>query len=323
MRSILLWLVLFLICLGLGYPTLNRYDPRATGLTDVRAYYALVEGKPEQIKDHRRHRVLVPLLARPFYRLAMGRLGTWDPVLVGLLAANALLTATTTLLLIRLGDPRTSLLGGMLYLLNFDTANMKLAGLVDSGEGGFLLAVVASLLAGRWWLLPLWGVLGALAKESFVVFAFGLASTWWLASSRGRSQALAILAMAAAGLAALMILRAAPAGHLVWPWQFAASLSRRGNYVAGLKGSILDRHWLFVFLWLLPLGLPSLRSFPRPWVLASLATAVSAFLLGAYQEAAPSAVPRALFNIAGPLLSLSAAASLVELKSSLHRRGVE
>src|SRR6266496_4783525 len=41
----ILWLLFFLICLGLGYPTLKRYDPaRAEGLTDAIVYRQMVLG---------------------------------------------------------------------------------------------------------------------------------------------------------------------------------------------------------------------------------------------------------------------------------------
>ena len=39
-----LWLLFFLICFGLGYPTLNRYDPRLTGPDQV-TYYRMVTGQ--------------------------------------------------------------------------------------------------------------------------------------------------------------------------------------------------------------------------------------------------------------------------------------
>src|SRR4051812_36181065 len=84
-QTILLWLILFLICLGLGYPTLSRYDPRTTGGTsDSRHYYDLVTRGPGAVDSHVRFRVLVPLLARPLYRMAKGRLGSWEPVFLGL-----------------------------------------------------------------------------------------------------------------------------------------------------------------------------------------------------------------------------------------------
>src|SRR5271169_972148 len=93
-RLALLFCVFFLIACGLGYPILNRFDPRQTpGLSDVKAYAALVTGTTVVDSEDlrfRRFRVLVPWVARPFYRLARGRLATWDPVMFGLLAADSL-----------------------------------------------------------------------------------------------------------------------------------------------------------------------------------------------------------------------------------------
>src|SRR5208282_4876280 len=134
------------------------------------------------------YRVLVPYVARPFYWLAKGRVGSWDPALLGLLMANALFTATTASLLVAVGrrlgfNSSTALLAAALYLLNFAVSNLNLVGLIDSGEGCFVMAVVWSLLTGRWFLLPLWGVFGALAKETFAPLSALFAIGWWLAEA--------------------------------------------------------------------------------------------------------------------------------------------
>src|SRR5437879_13265240 len=85
-RLALLFCVFFLIACGLGYPILNRFDPRQTpGLSDVKIYASLVTGTASPDFGHVRFRVLVPWLAKPFYRLARGRVATWDPVMFGLL----------------------------------------------------------------------------------------------------------------------------------------------------------------------------------------------------------------------------------------------
>lgn len=157
---ILLFFLFFLICFGLGYPTLKRYDPRVPGNNpDSADYYVMVTGA-EQQTSFRGYRVLVPYAARPLYRLANGHLGQWDPVFFSLLVINSLFTAATALLLVSVGlrvtgDYQTALIGAMIYLLNFAIANFQLAGLVDSAEAFFMLAVVCVLLAGRWPLLPL------------------------------------------------------------------------------------------------------------------------------------------------------------------------
>src|SRR5882724_786627 len=100
-RDAAIWVLFVMVCFGLGYPTLNRYDPRQGATNDSKWYYKLVTTGPDPAPAHPEYRVLVPYVARPFYRIAAGRVGTWDPVFFGLLSANALFTATTAYLLVR------------------------------------------------------------------------------------------------------------------------------------------------------------------------------------------------------------------------------
>jgi len=145
---VLLFCVFFLIACGLGYPVLNRFDPRQTpGLSDVKTYAALVTGTASPDAGHVRFRVLVPWLAKPFARLAQGRVATWDPVMFGLLVADSLFVAGTAVLIVILGgilgnrergSSAVGLVGALLYLVNFAVPNLRLVGLVDAGEGFFL-----------------------------------------------------------------------------------------------------------------------------------------------------------------------------------------
>ena len=67
-QKVILWSLFFLICMGLGYPTLNRYDPRTIpGLLDSNGYSSLVTGG---LAGDESTRILVPYLARPIYRMA-------------------------------------------------------------------------------------------------------------------------------------------------------------------------------------------------------------------------------------------------------------
>ena len=94
-QKLLLWVLFFLICLGLGYPPLKRYDPtKLEGTSDVAEYRNVVMGLPSgrplrgsgayarltQWENY--YRVLVPYVARPFYWMARGHVGTWDPALL-------------------------------------------------------------------------------------------------------------------------------------------------------------------------------------------------------------------------------------------------
>ncbi len=196
-RVALLFCMFFLIACGLGYPILNRFDPRQTpGLSDVKTYALIVTGTANLDAEDmrfRRFRVLVPWLAKPFYLLARGRLATWDPVMFGLLVADSLFVAGTAVLIVILGvildnrQPGSSavgLVGALLYLVNFAVPNLRLVGLVDAGEGFFLLALLWSLSELELWTLPVIAVLGTLTKESFIPFSIVLTSAWWF-STRG------------------------------------------------------------------------------------------------------------------------------------------
>jgi hypothetical protein len=316
-RDVLLCAVLFLTCFGLGYQTLNRYDPRTTGgLSDTNDYYQLVTAGPAGIPSHVRYRVLVPYLARFIYSISVGHTGTWDPVFFGLLVVNAFFTASTAYLIVLIGREldigrAIALLAAAAYLLNFETVNLRLSGLIDSAEGCFLLAIVWCLTSRRVWVLPGVGVLGGLAKESFAPFCIAFTAAWWLYSRRHdrwrRWQTLSIFSTGIAALLAIGVVQCVVSGSLIWPWSFGASMRAPSDHLKALRGNIIDRNLLYVFVWLLPAGLPRLDSFPRSWIVATAVTTLVALFLVAYYAAPPGAAARSTFSIAGPLLCLSAA----------------
>jgi uncharacterized membrane protein len=237
---------------------------------------------------------------------------------------NSIFVATTALLIAMIGESllgshSTALLASALYLLNFAISNAQLAALVDSGEALFLMAIVASMFYRRWMLLPLFGVLGALTKESFVPFSILMVICWWILSpemdSRRRSLIFAVT-MIVAEFATVIVLQSVISRHLIWPWGFASSLNSHGNYAASFFHSLADRNSWYVLIWLLPLGLIRIREFPRPWVAAAAVASACALVLNAYHSTVGGGgggVGRYIFDIAGPLLSLSAAVWLARL----------
>jgi hypothetical protein len=314
----MLWPLFFLICIGLGYPTLNRYDPRTVvGLYDTSAYYCLVTGEPLQSDQiDLSHRILVPYIAKPIYWLANGHLKTWNSVFFALLVANSFFIATTAWLLVGIsyriaGEFPVALVSGLIYLADFAVANFNLSGYVDSAVNCIIIAVVWSLLAERWWLLPLWGIIGALAKETFVPLAGVLAFAWWFTAYRRGALKLARLAwvgaMVAVGFATL-ILTMSRSSLPYSPVSFAASrLVYSGNlFLSGLARCLLAREFLYTFSWLLPLGLFRLGRLPKAWVVGTVCASIAALAMGAYDDALGNTT-RAIFSACGPLLSLSAA----------------
>jgi hypothetical protein len=318
---LLLWLLFFLICFGLGYPNLKRYDPRTTGgLSDTVKYYAMTTGADQSaFRDVFRRRILVPMVARPFYWFALRLPGTWDPGFFGLLVANSLFCATTACFVVSIGteilkDRVIALLGATLYLLSFAVPNLLLAGLVDAGEACFMAALIWTLVNEKWYLLPMLGVFGALAKETFVPFATVFAISWWLMqlrqdgewSKRKGRQLMWTGIMGILGLATVMLVYSQVAGRFAWPWDIAMEARADVNFFMAVARSVYQPNFWYVFGWLIPLGVWRLGFFPRPWVAASIITAVTAILLGAFIDAGGS-IGRSVFNICGPLLSLSVA----------------
>jgi len=320
-RLALLFFLFVLISWGLGYPVLNRYDPRQTpGLPDVKAYAALVTGTVGADADHIRFRVLVPWLAKPFYQLAKGRDVSWDPAMFGLLAADSLFVAATAALIVllgtrQLGSYTVSLVASLLYLLNFAVSNLRLVGLVDAGEGFFLLALLWALCERKQWALPVIGALGAMTKESFIPFSMAFTAAWWLAVRRGSRSPLRsaawILTTWTVSLATLIGAQWRVGGSLVSPIHFAATLHGNHDYVQHFAWSLWDRNFWYIFLWLLPTAIPNLKQFPKSWLIPVAATSAMAFVLDGYYGGAPGTVGRALFSVAGPLLSLSSAMLLL------------
>lgn len=319
-RLLLLWALFFLICFGLGYPVLNRYDARRIG--NAVHYYPMVEGKPGLGYGQWRFRVLVPLVAKPVYRLSQGWVRSWDPVAFGLLVANSLFcAATVTLLLVagyRLtGDYGTALLASTLYLLNFEVANSQLAGQVDAGEACVLMLVVLALLARRDAWLPVLGIVGVLAKESFALLSLTMGAAWWLTETRreGGQPARAgwIAAMGLASVATAVAVQSVPVGKVVWPWQLDLSLptdATWAGFLGRLVGCLGESEFWYLFIWLLPLGLGGIRQVPRPWVVGAGAAAMAGYAAGAYHGPYGVAA-RAMFDAAGPMLSLAAAIFLL------------
>jgi hypothetical protein len=310
------WVLFFLICLGLGYPTLNRYDPRNTGgLSDTTTYYELATQGPGHADAQLKYRLLIPELARPIANAARGHIGTWDPVFFGFLMVNSAFTASTAWLLMIVArrfvkTESTAILAAALYLLNFEVSNIRLSGMVDSAEGFCLMAIVWSLLNGRVALLALWAILAALSKETSVPLIIAFTAAWYIANPSMRTEMRlsgAFLIPALTALVTITALQSAVSGHLVLPWQFAEALRPAGGHLEALYHNLIDQNLLYCIVWLLPLGIPRLMRLPKAWLTAAAAATLIDFALVTWHSSVAGAAARPLFSIAGPLLSLSAA----------------
>jgi len=317
---LVLWTLWCIVSFGLGYATLNRYDPAAAGgAQDAASYRRMVTGETEGIAAPFGSRALVPYLARPVYWAARGRLSTWDAVWFSLLVVNAGFTATTATLLAGIGarvtgNGTTGVLAAALFLLNFAVANLQLAGLVDAAETCALAAVVWVLIRNAWWALPLIAIPGALAKETFVPIALGFAGGWWWASrtSGSHSRLGWVAAMGAAGSAVVIAAERALSSPTASPLDLLGPPMSLSAFAQQCAAAVFSPGMLYVFVWLLPLGVWRLRALPRTWVTGACVAAGLVTIFGAYADIG-SNLARPLFNTLGPMLSLSAAWFVADL----------
>ncbi len=324
-QAALLLILFFLICFGLGYPTLNRYNPPQTeGTSDSANYFNLVRTGPQDAEGHWRYRVLVPYLAKPVYWLAKIHIGSWNPISFAILIINSAFVAISAYLMIILalniiGDYAIALLSALFYLLNFNISNLQLSGLVDSSEGCMILAVILSLVTGRWALLPLFGIIGALAKETFVPLAGSLALIYWLAAEAPRDRRIIqfawVVGMGLAGVVTVIAIQSVISGHLVLPWAIIASEKGSQNLLSGIISSLANKNLWYIFIWLLPLGLIKLRYFPKPLIYACVGSAIIALILGGWNNSGGN-IGRPIFETVGPILTISLAYFIFSFKKA-------
>ena len=264
---------------------------------------------------HWRSRVLVPYLAKPVYWLAKRHIGSWNPISFGILIINSAFVAISAYLLIIIAlkivdNYAIALVSALFYLLNFNISNEQLSGLVDSAEGCMILAVILSLVTGRWALLPIFGIIGALAKETFVPLAGSLALIYWLAAEAPRDRRIIqfawVVSMVLGGLIVVIAIQSIISGHLVLPWAFITSEKGSHNFLTGILSSLADKSIWYGFIWLLPLGLVKLRYFPKPLIYACFGSAAIALILGAWNNSGGN-IARPLFETVGPILTISLA----------------
>jgi hypothetical protein len=321
-------LFLFLtLCFNLGYAGMVRFYPGTGmgGLGDAYFYYSMSFFVYDDVPAPFRFRLLIPSLAG---LLTEGVLIDILPVLfstppdahtVGIFVINSVLVSLTTLVLVELGTRfgltlRTSLLAAFVYLTSYPVINAYLVGLVDAGEACILAALALVLIDRRWWLLPLLVGVGALVKETTVVFAGVFLLCWWLLAQRELSstEKRRLLWWAAAavalGIIGLVGIRALIGGEGYHAHQL--SIERLLAMPAALLRIILNsRSVLYACVVLLPLGLPGIHRIPRMYRLASLATGMVALVLAIYADINGNIV-RPLFNTVGPLFVLASAISL-------------
>jgi hypothetical protein len=88
-------------------------------------------------------------------------------------------------------------------------------------------------------------------------------------------------------------------GRFLSPVEFAAALHGNHDYLRHFGSSLWDRNFWYVFLWLLPAGIPKLGRFPKSWLIPTGAASAMVFVLDGYYGGEPGTVGRALFRRGG------------------------
>lgn len=307
MRRLLLYVVLFGVCLGLGYPSLQRYDPSAAGLADVAHYRKMVRLDYAEVPAPFRFRVLVPTLAAAVDRATSTfDLGSWKREMLALLVVNAALAAATALMLIGLARaarlPAEAVVPlGLLYLSSFGVAQGHLAGLVDSAEAAVIGLALWLALRERWiWIALLLGA-SPLAKETALALASVLTLTVLIHERAALRPWIAWASGSAAGCGVLVLLRVA-----VGPGLPPSLPPATGALLARAADVLSSRSLVYTFAVIGPLGLVGLKRLPRPLVAGSVAAGLVA-LLGASWAGVGENAWRPLFSALGPALCLGSA----------------
>lgn len=323
MKTYLLSVILFLIAFGLGYPTLNRYDPsKLNALSDSAIYSKIVAtGTIREAHDHRAMRTLVPFAARGLYILLKNSSSTWNPIMLSLLIVNALFCSLTSLILYKISDHvlncnEIGLLSSFLFLLNFSTPNLLLSGLIDSSATFSLLLLAYLLLKKKWAFLPLVSIIGIMSKETFILSGLALAFIWYLYDCvKNRKLLIRRLLWIAISFIICSLYMIVVAhyvfGNYITPWHYAGSF-----YDNNYQSALIQRpvryiaHMLYPFIWLLPTSIFGIKEIPRPWLLSAGITALLFFtltLLIGKSGASGAAIGRYMFNITGPMLTIASA----------------
>jgi hypothetical protein len=317
LRFFLFWM----IALGLGYPTLARYDPsKIPGIIDAKSYAAMVGGADAELGQHE-FRILIPLLARPVEILVRGKIGSWNPVQFSMLFVCGFFVAWSALLVTSIAtrvfsDPTIGLTAAWLFLLSFNVSNFMLAGLVDSAESWAVLATLWILLSRRSLLLPLVGIAAALGKETSVFLMVPFCVTWYAFERRARTPGPllgpAVIAMISCQVATVLALKTFL--HIE-----SLNVLDRGFMPYGFSAPMFDRSLFYTFSWLLPLGLLRIRSLPSVWIASTMAAVICVVTVGLQVgNGIGGNMSRPLFNILGPLLLVSTSAYLCEIATGVR-----
>lgn len=193
--GLILFCLFCVVCFSFGYATLNRYNPaNVNGLYDSQDYFAMMRFDYASADPPYKFRVFVPTLAGmllPFFTRFHPE--TWNPATLSLLITASVLLSMSALLLVafaaRIGcSAFAAVLAPFIFLTCFPVVNDYCCGLIDSGEVLCLLCFLNAVAARKWSLIPAIVAVGALAKETGLLFMITFLAVYWIIGYLSRKE---------------------------------------------------------------------------------------------------------------------------------------
>lgn len=316
-----LFFMFMTICFSLGYPILNRYDPRtieAVGC-DATEYYRMAQFKYDEAGAPFRFRVLIPTLAGLVFPIASRfcRHSSWNPIFLSLLCVNAFFLSCAALLLLFLAlhlklGKTASILAPFLFLTGFPIANEYLSGLVDAGEAFFIMVLIVCVAKKKWVYCPVIILVSALAKETTVLFGSTFLFVSWLAdfvvAEKKDYRPLPFIGLSVLAAAiSVPVIRTLVGGELYSVHDFHSEQLK--NIFHNLATILTAGTLTYTFIFLLPAGIYHALRMPAWFLYGSIAMGAVSVLCGAYAGIGGN-MCRPLYDTIAPLFCISAAVSI-------------
>lgn len=303
------------LCFSLGYPILNRYDPRKIqGVgCDATEYYKMAEFKYNDAGPPFRFRVLVPTLTGLIFPVVSRFCPhSWNPMYLSSLCVNSFILSCTALLLLFLAlhlnvGKTASILAPFLFLTGFPIANGHLSGLVDAGEVFFIMALVLCVAKKKWLYCPLIVLFSGTAKETTVLFGSTFLLVSWLADcivvKKKDYRPLPFIAVSIlAAVISVMVIRTVVGGETYSVHHF--NVEQLHNFFYNLIFILTAGAMIYSFIFIVPVGLYHALKMPAWFLYGSIAMGVMSVLCGAYAGITGN-LYRPLYNTVAPLFCIS------------------
>jgi len=285
--------IFFLICLGLGYAVLNRFDPASlVSMNDTAFYTAIVINGIDGVSADFPDRILVPYLAHLVF-LIIPKIGSWNMVNFALLIVNSFFTSLSAMLILKMSYKITkkieySILSCMFFLLNFHVINFYLVSSIDSAYGFSLLLLIYSLYSQKFNYLPILAILGCMIKEVFLPVGSGFILGWiiyelYKYKNIETTRVILFISFMAIGVITILLsdlmINSGNDTFLYWS-QYTQNLSSNKVEFSLFAIFIGAIKFFFTLGWVLILAIPSLKHLPYNIVFASFFACTITIILG-------------------------------------------